>query len=114
MSDVESQTHRADIRGPEAARSKCWGSMYLGANDCPTSFEPQGLHHLKNKFCDQCRARSFSWPGESIRMISNADKVIATNTTTTTTLHHPESARFGGPGEGETTVRLGEWERRLS
>ena len=51
----------------------CWGGVITGKlSNCTPGFKP-GTAHMKNKFCDQCRA-GFTIPAERVRALLPEDK----------------------------------------
>ena len=70
---LQEQRHLALTHHSTGESGSCWGGVITGKlGNCTVGFKP-GTAHMKNKFCDQCRA-GFTIPAERVRALLPEDK----------------------------------------
>ena len=70
---LQEQRQLAPTHHSTGESGSCWGSVITGKlGNCTAGFKP-GTAHMKNKFCDHCRA-GFTIPAERVRALLPEDK----------------------------------------
>eukprot|EP00908_Phaeocystis_cordata_P004085 Transcript_14478.p1 GENE.Transcript_14478~~Transcript_14478.p1 ORF type:complete len:643 (-),score=188.64 Transcript_14478:400-2328(-) len=70
---MQEQRQLAQLTHHTPEGGTCWGGIITGKlANCTPGFKP-GTAHMKNKFCDQCRA-GFTLPAERVRALLPDDK----------------------------------------